>query len=146
MAKRILFLLSFTFIFCLLGCTPTNRTTTTELSSEDDAIVVFLFDKFNECIFIDERLQKSEGTGADVKFYYESMQDLILEIKNKEVPIFLQPIKDELLEGVKKYSDGVGCFSNKSICKSDAEAVRLRFEGKLMLDKFKDDLGVYDYR
>ena len=146
MTKKLIILVSLISITLLVGCSSFTESSSVNISKEDDIAAVYLHDKFNEYVQIDEYMLKSEGTGHDVYVYYENVQALLSEISTKEVPTFLAPIKKKLIDGIRMHSDGAACMSNNKICGSDIEAVKLRFEGNDLLDEFKDDLAVYYFR
>lgn len=146
MTKKLIILISLISITILAGCTSFTESSSENISEEDYIVVDYLHEKFNEYVQIDDYMLKSEGTGNDVRVYYEKVQVLLSEISTKEVPTFLAPIKTKLIDGIRMHSDGAACMSNKKICGSDIEAMKLRFEGQDLLDEFKNDLGVYYFR
>lgn len=141
----IIMLISNNYFQSLMNFSPTSISSNT-FYSQDYEIIDYLDEKYNEFILLDKRLINSEGTGNDAKSYYEAVQVLLNEISTKQVPANLQPLKNLLLDGIKKQSDGAACGSNLKICGSYDEAIRLRFEGLEKLNDFLDEKNKYDIK
>ncbi len=146
MTKKLIIPILLILITLLAGCSSFTESSSENISEEDYIVVVYLHEKFNEYVQIDDYMLKSEGTGNDVYVYYMNVQALLSEISAKEVPTFLAPIKTKLIDGMRMHSDGAACMSNNKICGSDIEALKLRSEGKDLLNEFKDDIAVYYFR
>ena len=138
------------FFFCTIiilllnGCTTSNIQSNPIIkNNQDKEPVEFLIFQYEKFIEIDQELNDSPGAGSDVKTYYEKSQIIISDIKNFQVPTQLTTIKQVLIDGIKYRSDAVGCFSNKSICGSDSEAMILLIKGKNKLDEFYSTIENY---
>jgi len=138
MKKNIKVLLIGSILILLLnGCITSNlQNNPVDINNQDKDSVEFLILQNEKFIKIDQELNDSPGDGSDVKTYYEKSQIILLDIRNYQVPTHLEPIKQMLFDGIKYRSDGLGCFSNSSICGSDSEAIILLTKGKNKLDDF----------
>jgi uncharacterized protein YraI len=113
---------------------------TIQTSVGNQVYVDFLIDKYNAYTRIYNQLVTSEGTGEDVKNAYETSQELIREITTKNVPAQFEPLKNYLAEGIRLQSTGFGCFSNKTLCSGDLEAISLLAQGTTQITMFLNEI------
>lgn len=124
-------------ILLLNGCMTSNlQNNSMVTNNQDKDSVEFLILQYEKFLKIDQVLNDSPGTGSDVRTYYDKSQIILSDIRNYKVPTHLKTIKQILIDGIKDRSDGIGCFSNSSICGSDSEAMILLSKGKDKLDEF----------
>lgn len=135
--KKLLFI--FTTII-LVSCNQQSDNNTS-IKTTDEKYIRILEQKYQEYYEISNKLNESEGTGEDVKTAYFASQDLINEISKIEVPSDLEFLKNELVQGITLQSKGFGCFSNKSLCSGETEAMELLLDGKIKLDNFIDKIS-----
>lgn len=130
--KPITILILITFLLC--ACAPTQ----VAQPSEERA---FLLGQYLEFTDLYNTLAQSGGTGTDVEKAYFECQNIIVEVSDAEISDQYQDLASDLLRGLTKYCTGFGCYSNKALCKNDAEATGLIYEGKVLLDSFYNEIS-----
>lgn len=101
----------------------------------------FLLGQYSLFTKIYKDLNDSPGTGRDVQTAYSACQNVIVKISQKQFPSEITYLRTNLVDGITQMCTGFGCSSNKSLCKSDAEATALLAQGKIKLDSFINDIN-----
>jgi len=127
----------------LSACAPVAQSTSITSSNDvhksdenQDYYLDIMQTAYNEFGSIKGRLGSSAGSGDDVRDAYIRSQEIVTMLKNTKVPSNLSNMKNNLVNGINKQSTGFGCFSNKSLCSGDTEALQLLTQGESFLDDF----------
>jgi hypothetical protein len=117
-----------------------SETINPEIAQDDYSYYLNIMESaYSEFYRISMKLSNSHGTGDDVKEAYFRSQEIVAMLKNTSVPIKLTNLINKLINGIDKQSTGFGCFSNKSLCNGDIEAMILITEGRASLDDFLNE-------
>jgi len=139
------FLISILITIISIGCADSSNKNNTNNDSFASKISVedytFLMGQYTLFYTTYNNLAKSQGTGQDVKKAYDVCQDIIKTVSNKQIPGNIAYLSTDLIDGIASYSTGFGCYSNKSLCKGDAEATELMIHGKEKLNDFINSIN-----
>ena len=110
-------------------------------SVSDAEYVNFLMDEYNKYHEIYTRMTNSPGAGEDVKSAYFASLKIADEVSRKQVPAYMSDLKNDLENGIRLQAQGFGCYSNKTLCNGGVEATSFLYNGRVLLDKFLNDVN-----
>jgi hypothetical protein len=148
-------------IFCMIGSiclcigyfmnlvgwpsTPSTVGTEYSLSQEGDIDYInFLNQSYEDYRTAYGKMVNSSGSGEDVYLYYTTAQEIADSVAQKNFPSSLTRLQTNLIQGIKFQSQGVGCGSNKKLCKNDVDWILLPIIGKYFLDNFITELKMIE--
>jgi hypothetical protein len=121
---------------------PSTAGTEYSLSRESDfEYIHFLNQRFKDYQAAYGKMVNSSGSGEDVYLFYTTAQEIATSVAQKKSPSSLTKLQTNLINGIKLQSQGVGCGSNKKLCKNDFIGILLTIQGKIILDNFSSEIN-----